>query len=344
MHTMLKNKGTVDAVALSYHLIEASSTVAAIVEQNVRHFADQDCQHIDALKSTLALCRRAMASIIVAYGHLGASDNDDNVQGQAIYAVVHMFRKCLAAFATLSNAESRRAIAAELTIQNASSKARLKAPRPFNIKEIPSLSVFTHFLEGIVGMLDSKVEAHKALFDGFAYCVLQILGARLHRTVFGHVRAPTIEAEIMKSTAVDEIEDDGPLAATPRHNEEQKQGRLEGPYLIHLLNHIMKAAPSYLGLIQPANGRAKLPTVSGLKRGTLTVEAKNCLQRTLVNCIFGNEGVSGDDSLSYCLKMPVKTAVSVTMPKIKETEVPDWFQSEMWRLLGWDILSKEGEW
>ena len=34
---------------------------------------------------------------------------------------------------------------------------------------------------------------------------------------------------------------------------------------------------------------------------------------------------------------------AVPIPRIKEAEVQDWFKEEVWRLLGWEILSKEGE-
>ncbi|SMR62400.1 unnamed protein product [Zymoseptoria tritici ST99CH_1E4] len=40
-------------------------------------------------------------------------------------------------------------------------------------------------------------------------------------------------------------------ASLPPRHQEQKQTRLEGPYLIHPLDQVMKAAPSYLGVISP---------------------------------------------------------------------------------------------
>lgn len=42
--------------------------------------------------------------------------------------------------------------------------------------------------------------------------------------------------------------------------------------------------------------------------------------------------------------MPSIGDTVLPMPKIKEVEVSDWFQEEVWRALGWEILSKEGEW
>jgi hypothetical protein len=312
---------------------------------DVRHFTEGGGQNVDELKHTLTLCKRATASILITYGRLEASTEDGHTQGQAVYALVHMFRDLLSTFSYLANGETRRAIATDSSAQKASAKSKPKPPRLFNIKETPSLSIFINFLESIIDQLDPRLHAHKALFEGITFCILSRLGDRLHHTVFGHIRAPTLEAEIMLSNAIDEIEDDGPSPSRPPQDDEQKQIRLEAPYLIHLLNHIMKAAPSHLGAILSARAsKAKQTTGNVPKRGTLTVEAKNCLQRTLVNCIFGTEGVDEDDPLAYCLKMPVKPVASVTMPRIKEPEVQDWFKGEMWRLLGWDILSKEGEW
>ena len=41
--------------------------------------------------------------------------------------------------------------------------------------------------------------------------------------------------------------------------------------------------------------------------------------------------------------MPALSEVAVPVPKIKEPEVFEWFNEEVWRLLGWDILSKDTE-
>lgn len=47
--------------------------------------------------------------------------------------------------------------------------------------------------------------------------------------------------------------------------------------------------------------------------------------------------------LQDCLKKPAISDAAVALPKIKEAEVQGWFKEEVWRLLGWEILSKEGE-
>jgi hypothetical protein len=31
----------------------------------------------------------------------------------------------------------------------------------------------------------------------------------------------------------------------------------------------------------------------------------------------------------------------VTVPRVKEVEVGEWFQGEVWRLLGWEVLGRE---
>ena len=40
--------------------------------------------------------------------------------------------------------------------------------------------------------------------------------------------------------------------------------------------------------------------------------------------------------------MPSIGGTVLPVPKVKEVDVQDWFGEEVWRLLGWEILSKEG--
>ncbi|KAK1057698.1 hypothetical protein LTR33_013574 [Friedmanniomyces endolithicus] len=108
----------------------------------------------------------------------------------------------------------------------------------------------------------------------------------------------------------------------------------------------MAAAPRHLGAnISAKTGKAKQSDNKCSMKGALALHAKDRLQRTLMNCIFGAEGLDEEDPFMDCLRMPSVTGqLHVPMPKVKDVEVQDWFKGEVWRLLGWEILSKEGHW
>ena len=190
------------------------------------------------------------------------------------------------------------------------------------------------------------MEVHKELFEGFAYCILNKLGNSLYLCVFGEARASSIEQEIMRSNAPDDIEDVATPAALPAAEElGMRKANLQAPYLIHLLTRLMTLAPSHLGAaINARAGKSKAANSKGSMKGALAVIAKDRLQRTLVTCMFGTEGVDSDDTFMDCLKMPTAMKEVLPMPKVKEVEVQEWFGEEVWRLLGWEVLGKEGGW
>ena len=143
--------------------------------------------------------------------------------------------------------------------------------------------------------------------------------------------------EILQSKETeDEIEDvdEPPLTET-----QLKQVRLEAPYLVHLLNKIMSSAPAYFGSTTSSKS-TKAKSTKAASKGTLSIAAKECLQRTLINGVFGVEDADEDDLFLDCLSI-ASAGEDIPMPKVKEADVQEWFKEEVWRLLGWDILAHE---
>jgi hypothetical protein len=265
--------------------------------------------------------------------------------GQAIYALVQMYSKLLDCLDAISTSEIRRAAvetSSPVKLKQASpSKAKAKQQKQINIKDNAALNLLTKLLCSIIDSLDPKVDVHKSLYEGFAYVLLKRLGERLYLLIFGHAQGPTIEDEIAAYNEADEIEDIPEGAQANGKEKQLKVAKLEAPYLIHLLTQIMNAAPAHLGAAVLTRAGKPKQSVKGSMKGALAVDARERLQRTLINCMFGEEGSS--DEFHDCLKMPTMKGPSLPMPKVKEPEVQEWFKEEVWRLLGWEILSREIE-
>ncbi|KAF2209199.1 hypothetical protein CERZMDRAFT_87171 [Cercospora zeae-maydis SCOH1-5] len=362
---------------LAYHIERACSAIPPIIQEELDRLI-KDCDPGgDQLKHTLTIATRAAAAIFAGYTRLGRAQTQAegiSVLGKVTYAMVVMFKTLLHHLTTLSDrAVAKREDAendASVSVSNARpstarpasahakatlsrpatarpsspKKSTAKAPlRPKNpkdekIKEHPLLAPYATFLGKLIQMIDPKTGANHAIFEGFSYCVLDHLGKRLYTIVFGKPRAPNLQTEIEQS--IDMPDEQQPLS------HEQKQVRLEAPYLLHLLNRVMIAAPAFYGNvhgIKHSSGKTKSVNKAPAKNN-LAVSARECLQRTLVNCMFGTEGVVDDPFKEY-LRMPGPGEGTLTLPKIKEVDVPEHFKEEIWRVLGWDILAKEGgEW
>ncbi|KAK4565633.1 hypothetical protein LTR86_003481 [Recurvomyces mirabilis] len=354
MHAVLKGHAKVEPAVLAHHLIRTASALPQVMQQAVVvQFASAQSS-LNVLKNTLNAAARATTMLIVGVTRLSNLADSIEVHGRVIYGCVHMFADLLDLVATASVAEMRKADQIDTVLalkeRPTTSKGKTKTvpPKQVNPKDVPSLNAIACFLCGILDLLDPKSDVHRQLFDGFAYCLLNKLGSRLYVCVFGRTRGLSIADEVAADAASDEVEDQLTTKIVHTQNDEDvRQAKLEAPYLIHILSRLMAAAPSHLGsIVQSKKGKTRPIALKNASKANLAMHAKEKLQRTLINCIFGTEGVSAEDPLMDCLKMPgvSGTAKPLSMPKVKEVDVHEWFKEEMWRIVGWEILGQEDGW
>ncbi|KAI7226172.1 hypothetical protein KC330_g8909 [Hortaea werneckii] len=346
IHAAMRSHHKNDPNILAYHLVRAAYTLPQVVVQPIPECLNRQVAGLDLLKSNIRAAKRAVVSLISGLTRLTNAANGPEVQGRVIYAYVRMFCELIEALAEASSREINKPLAVpEERPTTSKGKKKSEHAKPANLKDRPVLNALTSFLCGILDLLDPNLEAHGSLFEGFTYAVLNKLGSRLYTLVFGHERGPTIEAEIARASEPDEVEDPSQRSVLHRNEVELQQAKLEAPYLIHLLARLMNAAPAHLGaIISTKTGKPKQANNKGSMKGALALTAKDRLQRTLVNCMFGTEGVDDQSPLRDCVKMPAAPDTPLPMPKVKEAEVQEWFREEVWRLLGWEVLSKEGAW
>ncbi|KXT15575.1 hypothetical protein AC579_9963 [Pseudocercospora musae] len=338
MITAAKGHPDLDENEIAHHLIHATSTLTLVVQREVERIMTEGVSDDKLLRNALTVCSRAAGAVILAHNKLGPSSS---CAGKATHAIVMMFKKFVRDFDLLTAAEvdapTDRERHAEAS-SPAKTKGKGKTGRSTNIRSTPRLSLYTNFLASTIDRLNPNKETHKDLYEGFAYCLLDRLGDRLYTAVFGRRRASTLENEIMKGAAADFAHDEQAQLSKGSNENDQKQMRLEAPYLMHLLNRLMLTAPGFLGSTKGRNNNAKSAT-----KHSLTLSARESLQRTLVSCVFGVQEEDDDDLFKDCLRMPNARMDSIPLPKIKEAGVQDWFKDELWKLLGWEILAKEGE-
>jgi len=354
-HASLKSRDLTEPVILAHHLVRAASALPQVVHKLIKQSLSAPVADPSSMKFALTATTRSVLSLVVGINRLSRAANGAEVLGSVVYAFVQMFSSLLNALEKGAALEIELAMRAEfdpsssqtLSSSKSKAKAKIKQSKSAGPKDNATLSIITSFLCSVIDLLNANSEVHQSLFEGFAYCILNKLGTSLYTTTFGHARGVTIEAEIAASDPIDEIEDSSSQGVAPPTGEEKllRQSKLEAPCLIRLLTHMMKAAPAHLGASLGAQiGRAKKADDKGSMNGTLAVVAKERLQRTLVNCMFGTEGVDESDPFLDCLKAPVQSGPALPVSEVKEAEVQEWFKEEVWKLLGWDILAKEGGW
>ncbi|KAK5010928.1 hypothetical protein LTR28_006864 [Elasticomyces elasticus] len=279
----------------------------------------------------------------------------------------------------------------------------------------PVLRQLANFLVTLIDFLNPALAAHRQLFEGFLFVLMQSMGKRLYLFSFGYERSSTIEDEIADYTnrdygngsetsaeghdRVDDGRSNKDVRSSLRQSGEQMQetiedaasrslklraAKIEAPYLFSLFERVMAIAPAHLSPDSPtataldkassplkdnkhskpkmsrrgtskaiAPGSAPLAPVNkstdriskhpSTSRQTLTLPAKQRLQQTLVNAIYGADEAI-DDEFTDCLRMPACSGPALQPPKVKDQDVAEWFKGELWRMCGWEMLGKEEDW
>lgn len=161
----------------------------------------------------------------------------------------------------------------------------------------------------------SNCPAHANILEGAIYHLLHRLGEGAHDLFLDGPRHECIEDEINNLPLPDDKRLD------PVRQTALRAVLISAPYLLDVLRRTLDGLPN----MQLA-GRARLK-----------------LQRTLVDCIFG-PGTRGPGASEDVLKLPeLLGAPPVTQDNFQGDvqSKTDLFESELWTLIGWDILGSE---
>ena len=223
-----------------------------------------------------------------------------------------------------------------------------KAPKSKRRSNPPArestVDLIVTLLASLISNLDPKAKSHVAIFEGVLFHLFDRIGKHLFVFTFGHERSATIEMDIEQRLEQNSI------ATGPDRASARPSMMFEAQYLVTIFRRVMSMAPSILGSStgKPPRQVASLGRSSGTsKRGaldpksTISHQAREKLQRTLVYCMYGDEDTS--DVFFERLKKPLPHISIPPTKSVDRSDVPDWFQGEVWKLIGWDILA-DREW
>jgi hypothetical protein len=344
---------------LAAHLCASASDVSKVVLEALDQQTPVDNPEGTALPTTMTAAGRVFAGILAGSQKLIRVPGGEALVGKVTYALVQMYSKLLTALENLSKAETTADAPNGQTTDGKTSPAKQKpkakgGAHRVNIRDVPAMNALASLLSGIMRQLDPKQDSHRDLFEGFVYTILAKLGNRIYTVNFSQPRAASIAEEIESNLPSDDPnpEPNTPTTNTKRNSIPIRQAHLEAPYLLHLLKQSLALTPSFLS---PATNAKDTTNSKGSKlkptpkpgcitKTSLSLAAKERLQSTLVNAIFGPEGINEESDLFLNgLQLPLAEAGGgvISVPRVKEVEVGEWFQGEVWRLLGWEVLGRE---
>ncbi|OQO10302.1 hypothetical protein B0A48_04660 [Cryoendolithus antarcticus] len=332
-----------EAPSMTYYLVLALKAVPKPVRDSVTKHTNMEVEDLSALPSVLTAAGRVVSAVIIGLMKLSRVDGSHLLQSQVTHAFITMFDALLDNLHIISTAEITNTTGDHSSTPAPSRKNKTKAHNRVNIADHVFLNCFTVFLTSILRHLDARHDCHHSLFEGLVFVMIKKLGNNLHAIVFGHPPA-TVEESIQTFVPADDTQS-GITGAPVSDTNAAAYAKLEAPYHLHLLKLALSMAPTFLSPAPSTSKSAKAKYTSKLgsiTKTNLTVLAKERLQRTLVNAVFGTEGVGPEnDMLLEALRMPVLGDARIPVPRVKETEVGEWFKEEVWRLLGWEVLGRE---
>jgi len=364
----LYDRPELEVAALTYHLVNASNHLGTVITTICRRHQQQQ---LDDELACVARARRrksqmpipgplaSQADIGAVFRAAGRSfmtllhgltrldgvDIDDikRRQGAVIYAYVNTYSCLLDTVTTLCllRAKHSQTAATVSAAQHQESRTNAKTKPKSNCRlpHIPQNLITT--LAALLTELSPQSPAHLELFESLLYAILERVGKRIYVLTFDRERSATVEGDILPPSKLGSASAD-----RQSHVEAEREAlRLEAPLLMTLLERATSLAPKFFGSTHAtatrSAGRTKTAkaTITGGKAG-LSLHIKEKLQQTLVLCIFGDEPNEFADLLRRAPNFPPP-------PKpveLEEEDVMDWFKEKVWKLVGWDVLAKEGDW
>ncbi|KAF1918578.1 hypothetical protein BDU57DRAFT_444161 [Ampelomyces quisqualis] len=344
-----------DGEALCHHLVRTSSAlgkVVRVVAHNYEHLSRQGrrtpgAQSLSEDRSdfsqALTIVARAFMSVLVGMTKMTEASGDERLSSLVVCELAEAFKATLLAIELSACATANTASKEPPSTKKGKAKASDKVVR----ESVPARSL-AHFLIGLMGLLDKTNVIHQRIFDGFAFLLLERVGRRLYYCTFGCHRSAAMDDEL---TPVPEPIESADIA---RQDADALGIRLELRALVLILERAMGLAPHHMN--PPSNRTVRNPTSNRLGRtlsmktlpaapkGRLSSLAKDRLQRTLINCMYGRDD---DDEFLDVLIKPVpaiRIASLQNVAKIDDGDVEQWYKEEVWRLVGWDIMAREGGW
>lgn len=307
----------------------------------------QDPSSVDRdLDTKLGSIARIFPYLLESLDKANKTAQDRGLQGHVIYSYIEILRDLLARICLLSTSQGKkknpdpRRSANGRFIPTARRKSATPLPPCPPDETVLKLS---NLLLALASALDTTNAAENAIMEGFLFFLLTRVGTALKVFVFGNDCKdflglnPQIEAK----------------AADCEHDE--KRTEAQAPHLVYLLDRLIPMAPlgphhssrvSSISLTPPPPPPTPTPAPR-LAPHSLTRLPTTTLQSTLLHAVFNSSAKATE--FSDALTSPALPTAPPPRADCPETVlgktdnadgvVGDWFKMEVWRIIGWNILS-----
>lgn len=314
--------------------------------RNQQHNTTQAQLSVDQeLDTKLASIARVFPYLLKALDRANQTAQDRGLQGHVIYSYIKILRDLLAQVCVLAVSQERtknpgpQRSADGRFVPNASRNPA--SPFPPSPPHKTGLKL-SNLLLALTSALDTAIAADNAILEGFLFYLLTRVGAALKVFVFG--------------SDCDDFRSPNPATEANAANFEldEKEAEAQAPYLVYLLDRLVPLAPlgshppsrvSSISLTPPPPPPTTTPAPRVAPQHSLTKLPSTALQSTLLHAVFCSraEAVEFAEALPPPLPTDELLGVEYSQHMLGQEKaggaVADWFKMEVWRIVGWNVLS-----
>lgn len=303
--------------------------------------------------STLRVIERSYPSLLHCLKKLSTAGEGNAGAGLVLHHIILLFKSVLNGLHLHSTATAKEAIA---RARPPKAKGRTKTNKTKTTQVSASADhvgddniarQITHLLEAMVLSLDPSIQEQCNLLEGFLFLTLDRVGKMLCLFVLGDLQSSC-------QLRLDPVELPLPGGLTQTQNDEitKKGAECEARHLVVILEKALAFTDQ---------NKERMAAISTNKASTcnlfktieqdtvgdksathvvpsITERVRTKLQNTLLRAVFGDQDPSFKDSLP-APEIPESIPGPVEQDT-KTDDTPEWFTREVWRLLGWEILSR----
>lgn len=349
-HKLLKQRST-KPEEICVNLVETARAIGAVISmipKNYDRLAMGNTKGLtpiekdkSELSSVVQTSTRAFASLIVGLGKI-SNGVGIHLPSLVIFECVKMFKTIFDSISETARQTANIRLASQAKTNASHSRSTMTA------RESGPFRTIAQFLNSLISNLNKNDRHHREIFEGVLFVLMERVGKLLFHCTFDRHRSATVEGDI----ALPPVKNN--KSVMMESETEATAIRLEALSLITILERLMGLAPYHMNSpLSSGSSTAKNRRTSGLTRTStiksltpasrvpLSAYARDRLQRTLIKCMFGEED---RDEFSDVLRMPATLGTMPSIAKVEDKDVGEWFSGEVWKLIGWDLLSKEDEW
>jgi hypothetical protein len=346
----LYKKQSAEPEAICFSLAETARAIGSVVASLPKNYDALATGNLKGLipvkrdKSEFSLiiqaATRAWASLLVGLKKL-VDSGGGHLPNVVIYACIKMFNTI---FESIKDTAHQIASIRSVSQRKGTNNNQETATTP---RDTGPFRAVAQFLNALIASLNKDDRYHGDIFEGVLFLLMERVSKLLFYFTFDRFRCTTIEGDISMPSLNDDKRD------VARQLIEPMAIRLEAQCLVAILERAIGLAPHHMN--SPAGSRpssSRRASSSASRPGTprsqqrastvpLVAHARDKLQRTLIQCVFGEED---HDEFAEVLRKPGSLGAMPRISKMEDDDVGDWFSGEVWRLVGWDLLSRESEW